>query len=163
MRSSPDARGTGSPATLPSTNGINSTLRRLSLNAASATAHPQAPSPHRTVNYPPSPSGKFASRSPLPRSPSSMSLDRRSSTPGLHRKASMNSLHGVGGVTPPRPSPSRRSSSAQPVGTAIGKSPLSGTEITTEPEVPTAASIASAYFKKELELHEEFPADTIVI
>lgn len=96
-----------------------------------------------------------------------MSLDRRSSTPSLHRKVSMNSLHGVGGITPPRASPSRRSSSAQPMGVSVGKSPLSGIEVAAEaPQSPTAASIASTYFKKELVLHEDVeshPADTIVI
>ncbi|TVY46074.1 Histone deacetylase [Lachnellula occidentalis] len=113
-----------------------------------------------------SPNGRASSRPP--RSPSSMSIDARSPTPSLLRKASMNSLHGVGGVTPPRPS-SRRSSSSQFLNgsTMLGasKSPLA--EI--EPERPrhTAASIAHGHFEKDLALHEKGEssrqAETIVV
>jgi histone deacetylase HOS3 len=99
-----------------------------------------------------------------------MSHDARSSTPTLLRKASMNSLHGIGGVTPSRASPSRRSSSAQftNASTMVGKSPLSEIEdIVEAPPQYTAASIASAHFKTELDLQgteaETRRADTIVI
>ena len=121
-----------------STNNLPQPLKRLSISAASATpSSPQASSPSRAYlqcnNSSASPNGKVP-RIPLHRSPSSMSLggDARSSTPTLLRKASMNSLHGVGGVTPSRDrtpslaSPSRRSSSASFINgsTLVGKSPL---------------------------------------
>jgi histone deacetylase HOS3 len=96
--------------------------------------------------------------------------DARSSTPTLLRKASMNSIHGIGGVTPSRDraSPSRRSSSASFVNgsTLVGKSPLSEVEdIIETPPRHTAASIASNHFKTELDLHnmDERSEDTIVI
>jgi histone deacetylase HOS3 len=121
-----------------STNNLPQSMKRLSISASSAAApsSPQASSPSRPHlqrnNSVSSPNGKIPPRSPLHRSPSSMSLDARSSTPTLLRKASMNSLHGIGGVTPSRDrtpsraSPSRRSSSASFVnGSAlVGKSPL---------------------------------------
>ncbi|KAG4431031.1 hypothetical protein IFR05_013489 [Cadophora sp. M221] len=100
-----------------------------------------------------------------------MSTTSRSSTPTLLRKASMNSLHGVGGVTPSRnSSTSRRSSSAQftNASTMVGKSPLSEIE-DPMPAPPryTAASIASNHFKSELDLHssgdDTRSADVIVI
>ncbi|KAG9238502.1 putative histone deacetylase HOS3 [Amylocarpus encephaloides] len=99
-----------------------------------------------------------------------MSMDARSATPSLLRKASMNSLHGVGGVTPPRSSPSRaslsgRSSSAQ---YRTGRSPLAEKEQEAD-RAPrhTAVSIARIHFEKELELHRRVDdtrhADTIAI
>jgi histone deacetylase HOS3 len=100
-----------------------------------------------------------------------MSLDTRTASPTLLRKASMNSLKNAGAVTPPRPSPSRRSSSALGInghGTAYGKSPLSNLDAAPE-EKPavTAKSIANTHFVKELDLHtlseDERPAETIVI
>ena len=87
----------------------------------------------------------------------------------------MNSLHGIGGVTPSRDrtpsraSPSRRSSSAPFVNgsTLVGKSPLSELEDVVEaPPRHTAASIASTHFKSELDLQnreDREAADTIVI
>ncbi|PVH83462.1 Arginase/deacetylase [Cadophora sp. DSE1049] len=100
-----------------------------------------------------------------------MSTTSRSSTPTLHRKASMNSLHGIGGVTPSRnSSTSRRSSSAQftNASTMVGKSPLSEIEDPIPPQPRhTAASIASNHFRSELELHsredDARSADVIVI
>lgn len=170
------------PPSTSTNNSLSNSLARLSIGTAASTGLPssQPSSPARSLgqrNNPiPSPNGKGPPRSPLYRSPSSMSLDRRSSTPGpsLARKASMNSLHGVGGVTPSRApsraSPSRRSSSASFINgsTIIGKSPLSEIEDMAE-ALPrhTAASIASSHFKIELDLHnneeESRPADTLVI
>lgn len=87
----------------------------------------------------------------------------------------MNSLHGVGGGntsarSPSRPSPSRRSSSASFINasTLVGKAPLAGIEDVPEaPPPPTAASIASEHFKKELERdisdEDARAADTVVI
>ncbi|KAH7309330.1 hypothetical protein BKA65DRAFT_610553 [Rhexocercosporidium sp. MPI-PUGE-AT-0058] len=158
---------------------LSQSLRRLSLNQASATALPassQPSSPARNLgpqrsSSSASPNGRLPPRSPLHRSPSSMSTTSRSSTPTLLRKASMNSLHGVGGVTPSRnSSTSRRSSSAQftNASTMVGKSPLS--EIEDPMPLPprhTAASIASNHFKSELDLHsredDTRSADVIVI
>ncbi|KAI6708645.1 hypothetical protein JHW43_008817 [Diplocarpon mali] len=153
-------------------------LERLSIRQASATALPPSPSsPARNFGrqHQPSatPSGRLPPRSPLHRSPSSMSTHSRSSTPTLLRHVSVNSLHGVGGtnVTPSRtPSSPRRSSSAQFTNASalVGKSPLSEIEDpTAAPPKHTPASIASNHFKSELELHGEEDegrsADTIVI
>jgi histone deacetylase HOS3 len=175
--------GPASPAPLPPSTINNeatvSQFQRLSISTASGTALPPSPqvsSPSKALgqrNHPSSPSAKTTPRSPLHRSPSSASLDARSSTPTtLHRKASMNSLHGVGGVTPPRSSSSRRSSSAHIVNghpaPAMGKSPLSGVDDpSSAPPALTAALIASTHFRTELDLQnqdvEARPAETIVI
>ncbi|TAQ91608.1 hypothetical protein B7494_g126 [Chlorociboria aeruginascens] len=113
----------------------------------------------RQRNYQSSPTTKAPPRSPLRRTPSSMSLDARSPTPSLHRKASMNSLHGVGGVTPTRGSTPRRVSSAQ-----VSSMPE---ETKAAPPRHTPVSIAKAHFEAELELQdteeESRSADTIVI
>lgn len=163
----------------PSINNHDSTfaqsLKRLSISAASATALPSSPqSPYlgrtlaRQDSSSASPNGRFPSQSPL-RSPSSMSQRSRSETPTLLRKASLNSLHGVGGITPSRTTPSRRSSAQYANASAmVGKSPLSEIE---DPMPPpprhTAESIASNHFKAELDTHGkedgERNADTLVI
>jgi histone deacetylase HOS3 len=84
----------------------------------------------------------------------------------------MNSLHGVGGVTPPRSSSSRRSSSAHIINghpaPTMGKSPLSGMDDLPSATPPiTAALIATAHFKAELDAQSHDvdwrPAETIVI
>ncbi|KUJ16575.1 Arginase/deacetylase [Mollisia scopiformis] len=169
-------------APLPSSiNNYDSTfaqsLKRLSISAASATAlpsSPQSPHPGRTLgrqdSSSASPNGRLPPRSPLHRSPSSMSQRSRSSTPTLLRKASLNSLHGVGGVTPSRTTPSRRSSSAQFANASamVGKSPLSEIEDPMPaPPRHTAESIASNHFRTELDIHEKEDearsADTVVI
>ncbi|KAF8846841.1 Arginase/deacetylase [Acephala macrosclerotiorum] len=163
-------------ASLPPSTNNNSTLahslKRLSIPATSATAlpsSPQSPHPGRTLgrqdSSSASPNGRLPSRSPLHRSPSSMSQRSRSSTPTLLRKASLNSLHGVGGVTPPR-----RASSAQfqNASTMVGRSPLSEIEdLIPAPPRHTAESIANNHFKAELDIHEKESegrnANTIVI
>jgi histone deacetylase HOS3 len=172
----PDIAGSASPLPhpLPSDNNDNALLNsmtRLSINTASATPLPPSPrvgSPHRRPDQrkaAPSPRQKSA-HSPLRRSPSALSLDTPTTpAPSLLRKASMNSLHGIGGGTPPRASSSRRSSSAQ---TIVGKSPLSHLDDSSEqkPSI-TAESIANTHFKSELDLlifnEDERPAETIVI
>ncbi|KAK0124818.1 hypothetical protein ONS96_008699 [Cadophora gregata f. sp. sojae] len=171
------------PPLPPTTNNGHAALsqsdRRLTLNQASATALPpssQPSSPARNLgpqrsSSSASPNGRLPPRSPLHRSPSSMSTTSRSSIPTLLRKASMNSLHGVGGVTPSRnSSTSRRSSSAQfnNASTMVGKSPLSEIEDPIPPQPRhTPASIASNHFKSELKLHsredDSRSADVIVI
>ena len=165
----------------PSTNdnnedslSLSESLRRLDLSAASRTALPPSPAPgsplarHQSLSA--TPNGK-QQRSPLRRSPSSMSIESRS-TPTLLRKASMNSLHGTGGVTPNKDFASRRASSAQfpnrSPSSMSGRTLVSDMEEMKE-EVPrhTAASIAQNHFKSELDLHDKEggarPADTIVI
>lgn len=103
----------------PSTNSLSQTLQKLSISAASSTALPLSSQPssparsfaqHNSSVRTSSPNGRIPPRSPLHRSPSSMSQDTRSSTPTLHKKASMNSLHGIGNQqrAPSRASPSRR-------------------------------------------------------
>jgi histone deacetylase HOS3 len=81
----------------------------------------------------------------------------------------MNSLHGVGGITPSRSSSSRRSSSAQftNASTLVGRSPLAEPEALPALPKHTPESVACNYFAAELELHkaeeESKHADTIVI
>ncbi|KAF4624855.1 hypothetical protein G7Y89_g13314 [Cudoniella acicularis] len=150
---------------------FQNSLKRFSIGTAASTALPPSPSSPRNFaqNNLSSPNGRTPSRSPLPRSPSSMSVDARSSTPSLLRKkVSMNSLHGVGGVTPPRSSPSRASSAHFMNGsTMVGRSPLSGMEEVERPPRHTASSIAHNHFEKELELHgtedDSRQTDTIAI
>jgi histone deacetylase HOS3 len=157
---------------------FQNTLKRFSTKdntsdsaISSASTQPSSPrnlAPRNT--YSPSPNGRLPSRSPNLRSPSAMSIDAQSSTPSLLRKASMNSLQGVGGVTPPRFSPSRASQSGRSSSAHYrnGRSPLAEME----QEVPrpprhTAASIAHNHFEKEMELHRREDAarhaDTIAI
>jgi histone deacetylase HOS3 len=82
----------------------------------------------------------------------------------------MNSLHGVGGITPSRASSSRRSSSAQfsNASTMVGRSPLSELEDQIPPPPKyTPESIARNHFEAELETHKAENgtknADTVVI
>ncbi|KAL7627740.1 histone deacetylase [Parahypoxylon ruwenzoriense] len=67
----------------------------------------------------------------------------------------MNSLHSSNGVAPGR-APSRRGSSTHLYSPSVARSPLNGfardMEEYKEKPVPTAASVASAYMQKELEL-----------
>ncbi|RDL39971.1 Arginase [Venustampulla echinocandica] len=148
-----------------STSFANS-LKRFSIGTAASTALPNSPSPQPSPrsflsreNSTSFSNDRLPPRSPLQRSPSAMSRDAPSSTPSLLRKASMNSLHGVGGGTPPRPSPSRRSNSAQYQylngSTMAGRSALPeiGDETEQRPR-HTARSIAHNHFEKELELQK---------
>ncbi|KAH9993657.1 hypothetical protein F4779DRAFT_608528 [Xylariaceae sp. FL0662B] len=105
-----------------------------------------------------------------PRSPFPSQSRSATTTPTLLRKTSSSSLRSVSGINPGR-APSRRGSSALLSPTAT-KTPLSGTfpmmEEYREKPAPTAASVASAYFQKELELlhettSEDSSAETIVI
>lgn len=96
------------------------------------------------------------------KTPSSTSLrgDRRGSTPNLQKKISTGSLrssHTAGFVSPPR---SRRGSPnflSSPTNNMGSKSPLGrssyGSAQRPGPAAPTAATIASDYFNKELEFH----------
>lgn len=74
----------------------------------------------------------------------------RAGTPSLHRKASLNSLHSANSTTQ-----LRRASSASilsPAHSRTARSPLR--EMSPEPPVPTANSIAHDRFKSELEAHQ---------
>ncbi|KAI2635151.1 hypothetical protein GGS21DRAFT_543435 [Xylaria nigripes] len=93
------------------------------------------------------------------------------SSPGLVRKASVNSLYSASGRTPSRPA-SRRDSSNSYLSPAAGK--LSTTSLppihgppSEEKLARIAASVASAYLTKELELlhgtANDKPAETVVI
>ncbi|KAH0563204.1 hypothetical protein GP486_002221 [Trichoglossum hirsutum] len=128
--------------------------KRLSLVTASATALPDSPraiTPRRSSQYHAASSpGTAAPPGSLRRSSSSLSTNRRASTPTLTKKNSMSSLQSVVGVTSPQ-SPKRRSSTHF----NSSPSPLAG-RIDEAPEPippPTAASVASAYFKGELDMH----------
>lgn len=147
--------------------GLSACLKRLSLATASATALPPSSpvgSPakttqnHRIVS---SPTTNKPPQSALRRtsSSSSMSANQRSSTPTLNKKTSMSSLHGVGGVTPPRSPSFRRTSSnllLTPLMVMPSKSPLSAArEEPPQPPPLTAASVAKAHFEKELEAHQQ--------
>ncbi|KAI9865187.1 MAG: hypothetical protein M1813_002507 [Trichoglossum hirsutum] len=142
----------------PKTNNDGASLsdfqKRLSLVTASATAlpdSPQASTPKRSSSqyHAASSPGTTAPPGSLRRSSSSLSINRRASTPTLTKKNSMTSLQGAIGVTSPR-SPKRRSSTQF----TSSPSPLAG-RIDEGPEPippPTAASVASAYFKGELNM-----------
>ncbi|KAI5868377.1 Arginase/deacetylase [Durotheca rogersii] len=105
---------------------------------------------------PVSPDSRPPSRSPANRSSSrGLGPQSRSATPTLLRKASMNSLHSSNGVAPAR-ALSRRSSSSHLYSPSVARSPLHAyprdTDDPRDRPVPTAASIAQAYLRKELEL-----------
>ncbi|KAM3076190.1 histone deacetylase [Clarireedia jacksonii] len=171
---------TDSPAPVPpSTDGndipLSKSLKQLSINA-SRTAVPSSPrsaSPgksHGQHNLSPSSARGPVPPSPLYRSPSTMSIDRRSSTPGLLRKSSLNHLTG-GGPTLNKSTTIRRASSQYPArspSVMSTKSHLAETENVREPSPRhTAASIASAHFQSEINLQNSNDgsrtADTIVI
>ncbi|KAI3318705.1 hypothetical protein HD806DRAFT_511623 [Xylariaceae sp. AK1471] len=114
-----------------------------------------------------SPSTRAPSRSPTA---NGLASDPRSTTPGLLRKASMNSLHSANGGTPNRTT-SRRVSSTPFLSPTVAKSSTNPFPIhmeAAEERLPlTAASVASAYLAKELELlhstASDQPAETVVI
>ncbi|KAF2433629.1 Arginase/deacetylase [Tothia fuscella] len=137
---------------------LSDSLNKLSLTQASRTPLPPSPSirsprpePFRNISSPrPSPS-------PLRRSTSSMSIDRRASSPALLRKNSTTSLLG----DPGSPGLGSRRSSSLLFGHP--SSPLS--VAMEEVEIATANTIAREHFGKELEGHvsEEAKVNTIVI
>ncbi|KAI1102198.1 Arginase/deacetylase [Jackrogersella minutella] len=119
-----------------------------------------------------SPSTRTSSRSPLNRSTSHRTASpSRSITPSLLRKTSASSLRSSSGITPSR-APSRRGSSTNLLSpSVISRSPLIGPTYTMEESkeksTRTAASVASAYMQKELEvLHSDttkHQSETIVV
>ena len=143
---------------------LSDAFNHLSLATGSAPSLPDnVPSP-RTVerdqfNSRHATPSRVASKQPpgLRKAPSSTSLrdDRRASTPSLQKKLSTSSLRSSHNVsTPPL---SRRASSnhlSSPTTNMGPKSPLNPpSNGSTQKAAPTAASIASDHFKKELELH----------
>ena len=146
---------------------LSATLKRLSLNTASATplppSSPVGPSPRATDhNYNASTVVADApQQSPLRRTSSSSTIGSvgRSVTPSLHKKASLNSLHGTGGYTPPRSPALRRTSGgfvSSPHATMPSRSPLpTQTEESQSTPAITAATVARDFFQKELEVHSK--------
>ncbi|KAI9760282.1 MAG: hypothetical protein M4579_001796 [Chaenotheca gracillima] len=141
---------------------LSDSLGRLTLDTDHATRSPDSPQTIQThhgagvfPSGPPHPA-TGPTHSPLRRSASSLSVDRRSANPSLNKKSSVSSLQGVGGVTPPRPS-SRRSS--YNVGSSLAgmpSKPLDGVpDESMPPSPPTAASLANSSFQTELELHSQ--------
>lgn len=166
-----NGRHQDAPAADDSGGMLTDSFSRLSLAASvSGTALPDSvsqPTSSRSTGR--DQSNRFASPSQTskqptgPRkTPSSTSLreDRRASTPSLQKKLSTSSLRSsrnVGVATPPL---SRRASSnllSSPTTNMRPKSPLGRSSNGSTPKsnsaAPTAASIASDHFKKELEFH----------
>ncbi|KAI1330989.1 hypothetical protein F5Y16DRAFT_321720 [Xylariaceae sp. FL0255] len=165
----------------PSNNGDNDqrdhdllqSLNTLSLSTSPSAllspAHDPPPPQYPTERR--SSSVSSTSRAP-PRTPASRKnstpiiSDPRSTTPNLLRKASMNSLHSATGGATPNKAPSRRASATLFLSPPAVKAPVNE-EIIKEKPAPTASSVASAYFAKELELlhsvASEHTAETIVI
>ncbi|CAJ2513927.1 Uu.00g020460.m01.CDS01 [Anthostomella pinea] len=118
-----------------------------------------------------SPSARAPPRSPVNRvSLNGLGSGTRSATPNLLRKTSTSSLRSSGAATPSR-APSRRGSTTTFLSPTATRSPTVGLprnmEDFQQKPAPTAASVASAYMKKELEmLHAtgtDQPAETVVI
>ncbi|KAI1379507.1 hypothetical protein F4677DRAFT_334665 [Hypoxylon crocopeplum] len=154
-------------STSPITSNTTPTTSRLS-RSPNSNAHSNS-TPTRLSSV--SPGARAPSRSPVNRSNSNgFASQSRSATPALRSKASMNSLHSSSGITPNR-ALSRRSSSTNLLSPSASKSPLNGpTQIMeefNEKPAPTAASVASGYMQKELELlHEDstdHQSETVVV
>ncbi|KAG5945058.1 hypothetical protein E4U53_006769, partial [Claviceps sorghi] len=144
-----------------------------SRRASTASNTSLRPPPH----HPPRPPQRSSSAAPRPRprdpsrSPSNGPSSRRAShaeMPPLLRRASMNSLHSASGAASGTRSLSRRASHNQ---LRSPSAPASSVKVTLEEEAEkppvTAYSIASDYFRAELEAHHgpvaTLPTDTIVI
>ena len=149
---------------------LTSNMKRLSLSTAIETPlPPSSPVAQRmTSNYgndiPSSNPGSTPLKTPLRRAPSSSSIgsSERPVTPSLHKRTSLSSLHGAGGVTPPRSPAVRRTSShflSSPNATASARSSLPPPA--EEPPRPavTAASVAHDFFARELSRHDSGSGD----
>ncbi|ODH45705.1 hypothetical protein GX48_08215 [Paracoccidioides brasiliensis] len=168
---------------------LASSFTRLSIATGSVIVSPSStpsPSPYQSPsrfidrNIPfsrhNSPSRALANHPYVPRrTPSTSSLreERRGSTSSLQKRSSVSSLRSVqnysgNGVTPQRPSLSRRASSNFLSTTSSSmrpKSPIVCPDSPIQPLVPTASSIANSHFKKELALHQsaDLHSKTLVI
>ena len=158
--------------------GLSDALNRISVSTAAATDSPSSSPLSQNVAVPEGPGttpGPVHSRRILlGRAPSSGSIDgnERPTTPTLRKRTSLSSLQGTGGRHSPRSPAFRRTSSAlaaSPSSTSMG--PRSNLPPPAEePSQPaaTAASIAHAYFKEELQMHDDAvgavnEAQTVVI
>lgn len=150
--------------------GLTQSLSQLSLiNSAD---HKNGARRSSEASRPLKPPSRRTSRSPGHRGPSRSPSGRESrpNTPPLLRKASMNSLHSSSGHGPGR-APSRRSSMTQQSSSPkIARSPSLGSlKATAEEQKPplTAASVAAAYFRSEMQIHHgpdaPLHSDTVVI
>ncbi|KAG6158418.1 hypothetical protein E4U37_005896 [Claviceps purpurea] len=152
--------------------GLTQSLSQLSI-INDAHHQPEKSSSRRSsfASNPPlrPPPQRSSSAAPRPRNPSrspsngpTSRAGSRAGTPPLLRKASMNSLHSASGTASRKPSFSRRASNSQLMSPTASK-------IAPEDEKPpvTANSIASEYFRAELEAHHgpvsTLPTDTVVI
>ncbi|ROT39463.1 Arginase/deacetylase [Sodiomyces alkalinus F11] len=149
---------------------LSQSFKNLSLSTSPAVQQATAPCDHGALS-PHSASLPLTSPStarvrPSPRSPANRQPRSRSSTPTLLRKASTSSLWSANGRAPSQP-PSRRSSLVA-ASSPTPKSPFaSAISEHTSRSVPTPSSVASDYFKAELEIHHgadsTTPADVAVI
>ncbi|KAJ8122320.1 hypothetical protein O1611_g9870 [Lasiodiplodia mahajangana] len=153
-----------------------------SLNQLSLATSPQTQTQSKTPLSPVgdrrrssvSPNTQAPPRRPLTKANlNGMATDAQFSSPGLIRKASMNSLRSVKTVSngTPNRTISRRGSSTPFLSPTTAKSPnsmfLNSGELVEERPIQTAASVASQYFARELELLHNATSDqsteTIVI
>ncbi|KAG5978719.1 hypothetical protein E4U55_006033 [Claviceps digitariae] len=158
--------------------GLTQSLSQLSITNPSRHPKPSSLSSRRASTAsnapprprPPPPPQRSSSAAPRPRNPSrspsngpNSRRDSRAGTPPLLRRSSMNSLHSASGAASGRGSLSRRASYNQLLSPSNSKLTLEEEE---KPPV-TANSIASDYFRAELEAHHGPGAtlltDTIVI
>ncbi|KAI1189992.1 hypothetical protein F5B17DRAFT_389074 [Nemania serpens] len=147
-------------------------LDKLSLSTSRQSRPDAPPDPTRERRRSSiSPNTRVPTRRPLTKANvDRIAPDARFSSPGLLRKTSMNSLRSANGGTPNRTA-SRQGTSTPFLSPASAKSsfnlPLIPGEVMEERPPRTAASVASAYFAKELELlhsaDSDQSAETIVI
>ncbi|KAI0871575.1 hypothetical protein GGS24DRAFT_55489 [Hypoxylon argillaceum] len=147
-------------------------LNKLSLSTSSQPKSnpPFSPASERRRS-PVSPNTRAPPRGPLTKANlNGMATDGQFASPGLMRKTSMNSLRSMNSGTPNRTT-SRRGSSTPFLSPTTGRSPtgllpIRGEAVEERPR-RTAASVASLYFTKELELlhnaASDQSAETIVI
>ncbi|KAL3475299.1 histone deacetylase domain-containing protein [Aspergillus californicus] len=156
---------------------------RLSCPSLTANSIPASPSAQSSFSLlsPSDPHARSVNQAPpTPRripSASSLRDERRKSIPSLKKRSSTASLRSTqlnsGGPVSPRPSMSRRSSSTLATSpTAATLSPSGCTmsrkaslPAATEQPVPTAASIAAAHFKREVDHHQsaDLQSQTLVV
>ncbi|KAL4993055.1 hypothetical protein BDV10DRAFT_179843 [Aspergillus recurvatus] len=153
---------------------------RLSDPSLTATSLPASPSAISSSLLSPSGLAARSGANPVPhptprRIPSASSLrdERRQSTSNLKKRSSTASLRSsqLGGPTSPRSSMSRRSSSTlamSPTAASINASGFTTprkTSLAADQPALTAASIAAAHFKKEVDHHQsaDLQSETLVV
>ena len=154
------AAAAGRPATNGVNNELSDSLSNLSISGNISTTNGARRNSDRYAPLSSQPSSNRPTS--LRRSSSALSSDRRSSSPALSKQTSTSSLrNGEGPGTP-----SRRSSAHFLSSPTVGaRSPLAPPMEEDRPPPPTAASVASEHFRKELELHESTTStvNTVVI